>query len=183
MHQPTDTDNTAPVEQAPTAKKVKPAATKRTKSTTGKSTKKTGRKRSSKKKKPTVSTRRLVLLIVLEVLGLTVAAVTGIVVLLGYAAARFSGSQFFSHLLPFTLGVLGLIVVIALLLIGWLRLRRWLGEKKLYLPAVLAVLLALASGVMTVRGDFLFAFSQFRILIGGKEEASRVNLTHQVFAA
>lgn len=183
MQQPTDTEHTEPAEKEPTTKKAKPAATKRTKSTTGNSTKKTGCKRASKKKKPTVSTRRLALLIVLEVLGLTVAAGTGIVVLLGYAAARFSGSQFFSHLLPFTLGVLGLIVVIALLLIGWLRLRRWLGEKKLYLPAVLAMILALISGVMTVRGDFLFAFSQFRILVGGKEEAGRVNLTHQVFAA
>lgn len=183
MQQPTDTEHTEPAEQAPAAKKAKPAATKRTKSTTGKSTKKTGRKRASKKKKPTVSTRRLALLIALEVLGLTVAAVTGIVVLLGYAAARFSGSQFLSHLLPFTLGVLGLIVVIALLLIGWLWLRRWLGGKQLYLSAALALTLALISGVMTVRGDFLFAFSQFRILVGGKEEAGRVNLTHQVFAA
>ncbi len=172
-----------PTEEEVATEKAKPAVTKRAKNTTGKSAKKTGRKRSSKKKKPTVSTRRLALLIAFEVLGLTVAAGTGIVVLLGYAAARFSGSQFFSHLLPFTLGVLGLIVVIALLLIGWFRLRRWLGAKKLYLPAALALLLALISGIMTIRGDFLFAFSQFRILVGGKEEAGRAHLTHQVFAA
>jgi hypothetical protein len=179
--QRSNTKHTDPAKKEAAPIKGNPVVAKRTKTTTGKATKKSGRKR--RPKKPPVSTRRLVALTIVEVLGLSVAAATGIIVLLGQAAARFSGSQFISHLLPFTLGVLGLIVVIALLLIGWLRLRRWLGQKRIYLPVVLAVVLALISGVLTMRGDFLFAFSQFRILVGGKEEASRVNLTHQVFAA
>lgn len=179
--QPTNTKHTAPPEKATSAKKGKVGVAKQTTTTTEKTPQKKSRKR--RPKKPLVSTRRLVALTVVEVLGLTMAAATGIIVLLGQAAARFSGSQFLSHLLPFTLGVLGLIVIIALLLIGWLRLRRWLGQKRIYLPAFLAMGLALISGVLTMRGDFLFAFSQFRILVGGKEEASRVNLTHQVFAA
>jgi len=143
--------------------------------------KRTGRKR--RPKKPPVSTRRLVLLIGLEIFGLTIGAVTGIVVLLGHAAARFSGTRFFSHLLPFTLGVLGLIVAIALLLIGWLWLRRRLQQKALVLPAALALGLALITGALTLKGDFSFAFGQFRLLVGGKEEAGRVTLAHQVFAA
>jgi hypothetical protein len=159
-------------------RKTTPPVKRKPRSTT---TKGTGRKRGPKK--PQMLTRTLLLLTGLEIFGLAASAVTGIIVLLGYAADRFSGTRFFSHLLPFTLGVLGLIVTTALLLIGWLRLRRWLRQRFLFLPAALALTLALVMGGLTLKGDFYFAFSQFRILVGGKEEASRVTLAHQVFAA
>ena len=100
-----------------------------------------------------------------------------------YAAGKFSGTEFFTHLLPFTLGVTALIVVSALLLLGWLRLRRWIRPRFLFLPPALALILALTIGGLTLRGDFFFAFSQFRILVGGKEEAARVTLAHQIYAA
>lgn len=108
---------------------------------------------------------------------------TGIVVLLGHAASRFSGTHLLSHLLPFTLGVLGLILAAALLLIGWLRLRRWLWQKGVFLPAALSLTIALVIGGFALKGDFFFAFSHFRILVGGKEEAGRVTLAHQVYAS
>lgn len=162
--------------EAPPKKQKKPA-TSRPRSTSGK----TGRKR--RRKKPPVSTRKLVVWTSLEVFGLVATTATGIVVLLGHAAARFSGTGFFSHLLPFTLGVLGLILTGVLLLLGWLWLRRWLRQKKIFLPAIVALTLAMIVGIMTLRGDFFFAFNQFRILVGGREEAGRVTLAHQVFAA
>lgn len=119
----------------------------------------------------------------MEIACLTLSAMTGIVVLLGHATERFSGTSLLSHLLPFTTGVLALVVAAALLLIGWLRLRRWLGQKWLFLPAILALTMVLVIGGFALKGSFFFAFSQFRILVGGKEEASRITLTHQVFAA
>ncbi|MGE4559932.1 MAG: transglycosylase, partial [Desulfobulbus sp.] len=125
----------------------------------------------------------VLLLTSLEITGLLFSLLTVVVVVLGYAAGKFSGTEFFYHLLPFTLGVTGLIVLTALLLMGWLRLRRWIRPRFLFLPPALALALALTIGGLTLRGDFFFAFSQFRILVGGKEEAARVTLTHQVFAA
>ena len=142
---------------------------------------KSGRKRRRKRQPLAVKWR--ILLISLEVLGLVAVTVIAAIVLLGQAAARFSGSGILTHLLPFTLGMLGLILAVALLLIGWLRLRHWLRQKQRFLPAAVALTLALAAGGLTLRGDFHFAFNQFRILVGGKEEAGRSTLAHQVFAA
>lgn len=139
--------------------------------------------RKPRKKKQQVSTQRMLLLTGLEIAGLTLSAVTGIVVLLGYAANRFSGTRFFTSLLPFALGVLGLVVTVALLLTGWLRLRRWLQIKSPLLPPALALGLALVTGGCIFQGQFSWAFGHFRTLVGGKEEAARVTLAHQVFAA
>lgn len=123
------------------------------------------------------------LLAVAEGLGLSFSLLACVVVALGGAAARFSGSDFFAHLLPFTLGVGAVIVLLALLILAWLRLRRWMQPRWPFMPAVLALLLAMLFGTLTLRGDFFLAVNQFRILVGGKEEAARVTLTHQIFAA
>lgn len=139
--------------------------------------------RKPRQKKKQASTRRILLLTGLESTALATAITTAIVVLLGSSAHRFSGTQFFTHLLPFTLGVLGLVVATALLLIGWLRLRRWLQAKSPWLPAFIALGLALAVGGLTLQGRFIQNFGHFRTLIGGKAEAGRVTLTHQVFAS
>ncbi len=139
--------------------------------------------RKPRKKKKQASTRQTLLLNALETVSLAICTVTAIVALLGYSANRFSGTRFFSHLLPFTLGVLGLIGTASLLLIGWLRLRRWLQSKSRLLSAGIALGLALAVGSLALQGQFLQSFGHFRTLIGGKAEAGRVTLTHQVFAA
>lgn len=139
--------------------------------------------RKPRKKKNQASPQKILLLTSLEIAGLAISAVTGIVVLLGSAANRFSGTRFFANLLPFALGVLALIVTTALLLTGWLRLRRWLQTTSLLLPPAAALILALTVGSFAFQGHFSWAFGHFRTLIGGKEEASRVTLAHQVFAA
>lgn len=167
----------APVPQKAALKKQKTSKKGRPRQQTSKSDRK------QRGKEPSVSVKLLVFWSFLEFLGLASATVIGIIVLLGYAAANFSGSDLFTHLAPFTIGILGLILASALLLVGWLRLRQWLRRKKSFLPAAIALALALTAGTMTIRGDFFFAFNQFRILVGGKEEAGRATLAHQIFAA
>lgn len=150
--------------------------------TTGGQGKKKAKPRSRAKKKPG-RTRRPLLLALLEATCLTITAVTAIMVLLGLAAERFSGTRFFTSLLPFALGVFGLVVVTSLSLFAWLRLRRWLLGRSPWLPSALAIACVAGVGVLVVQGQFYWAFGHFRTLVGGRAEAGRVTLTHQVFAA
>lgn len=130
-----------------------------------------------------LSRRTAAVLALLEGFSLTTAALIGVVVLLGHTASRFSGSDAFTRLLPFALGVMGMVLAAALLLIGWLRLRHLLMRLWPFLPALLALLSALLLGLAVYQGRFSVPISQFRILVGGKAEAARLTLAHQVFAA
>lgn len=134
-------------------------------------------------KSSVVSFKRRLLLIGLEALGLVITAVSVIMFLLGYSANWFSGTSFFTSLLPFAVGVLGLIVTAAVLLIGWWKLRKWLhGRSSVWAPLV-SVGFALVMGWFVMQNHFTQAFGHFRTLVGGKHEASRVTLAHQVYAA
>ena len=119
----------------------------------------------------------------LECFGLTVTAISAIMVLLGYSADWFSGTHFLTSLLPFAFGVLALVVATALLLIAWWKLRRILQNKSIRLPALLAVGFALIMGWFGIQNHFSKAFDHFRMLVGGKQEAGRVTIAHQVYAA
>lgn len=134
-------------------------------------------------KPPTISLQSRLLMIVIEALGLTITAVSAIMILLGYSASWFSGIRFFSSLLPFAIGVLGLIVLAAMLLIGWWKLRKWLQGRAAVFAPVLAISFALVIGWFVIDNHFTQAFANFRMLVGGKQEAARVTLAHQVYAA
>ena len=127
--------------------------------------------------------RYRLLLIALEALGLVIVAVSAIMILLGYSANWFSGTRFLTNLLPFAVGVVGLIVAMAGLLIGWWKLRKWLQSKALLWPSVLSLCLALFIGWYSMQEQFTPARGHFRTLVGGKQEAGRVTLAHQVYAA
>ncbi len=129
------------------------------------------------------SFRHRVVLLGLEVLGLVTTAVSAIMVLLGYSANRFSGTSFFSSLLPFAIGVLALILVTSGFLIGWWQLRKWLQTRAPQIPSILSICLALIIGWFSMEDQFALARSHFRTLVGGKHEAGRVTLAHQVYAA
>ena len=79
--------------------------------------------------KPLIPWSYRLLLITVELLSLAMTAVFVIMMLLGYSASLFSGTSFFSSLLPFAIGVLALIVAMAGLLIGWYKSRNWLQRK------------------------------------------------------
>lgn len=119
----------------------------------------------------------------IEILGLSVAAVCAVIMLLGYSAGRFSGTSFFGHLLPFTAGVLVLIVAAALFLLGWWKLRQWLRRYSEFLTPALSLSLALLTPWLVTHDQFTLAYGNFRTLVGGKEEAGRMTISHQVYAA
>lgn len=122
-------------------------------------------------------------LIMLEAASLAITVLLLVIVLLGYSAGKFSGTRFFSSLLPFAVGVVGLVLAAAALLIGWWKLRTRLRALSALLPPMLAVGLALMTGWFAIQDEFAPAYGHFRALVGGKQEAARVALAHQVYAA
>jgi hypothetical protein len=133
--------------------------------------------------KPDIRWSYRLLLITVELLGLAMTAVFAIMMLLGYSASLFTGTSFFSSLLPFAIGVLALIVAMAGLLIGWYQFRKWLRVKQLLWPALLSMSLALGMGWYSMQEQFSPIHAHFRTLVGGKQEAGRVTIAHQVYAA
>lgn len=127
--------------------------------------------------------KRKLLLISTEILGLSIAAVLTIMVLLGYSANWFSGTSFFGSLLPFAIGVLVLILTAFVFIIGWWRLRKWLQTHSELLTPMLSLLFALLITWSIFHGQFTLAYGNFRTLVGGKEEAGRMTIAHQVYAA
>lgn len=124
-----------------------------------------------------------VLLLGLECLGLITGASLATMLALGYAASRFTGSGFFLNLLPFAIGVVIWILVAALLLIFWSKLRWWLLARAIFLPAILSVFLAISSIWYIFHEGYTPVFTHFRALVGGKQQAARTTLAHQVYAA
>lgn len=162
-----------------------PKTKRRTTSNRAKASPSSRRKKSGgkKKKKPQSTLLRDFLLLSLECLGLTIIGMAATIALLGYCANRFSGTDFLNSLLPFAGGILGLIVVGSLLLLVWKRLRWWLQSRSLLLPPAIVLVLTLLVGSFIPQGLFTRAYGSYRTLVGGKEEAARVVLAHQVYAA
>jgi len=126
---------------------------------------------------------RDILLLSLECLGFIVVGMAAIIVLLGYFANRFSGTGFLNNLLPFAGGIFVSILLAAALLSVWKRLRKWLQSRSVLLPPALVIGLALLIGGFVPKEHFTRGFGYYRTLVGGKEEAGRVTLAHQVYAA
>lgn len=119
----------------------------------------------------------------LEFLGLSAIGVTAVVILLGLFGNRFSGTNLLHNLLPFAGGIFLFIFLAAILLGVWNKLRKWLRGKSPLLPATMVLILALLICIFLPRQTFTRAFGYYRTLVGGKEEASRAVLAHQVYAA
>lgn len=136
----------------------------------------------SRKNRPSGLKRKL-LLISLEILGLSIIAILAIIVLLGYSASRFSGTSFFGSLLPFAVGILLFILAASIFLIGWWKLKRRLQLHSELLTPILSLSLAVLVAWFVTHDQFMLAYGNFRTLVGGKEEAGRVTIAHQVYAA
>lgn len=123
------------------------------------------------------------LLLGLEGVGLAIIGMAAIIVLLGHFGNRFSGTDFISSLLPFAGGILSFSIFASLALSVWKRLRRWLKKKSPQLPPVIVLVLTLLVCSFVPQAHFTQAYGYYRTLVGGKEEAGRVALAHQVYAA
>lgn len=135
------------------------------------------------KQNPQSSYKKKFMLAGVETLCLSVIAVLAIMALLGHSANRFSGTSFFDHLLPFAVVVLILMLISTLFLIGWWKLRNRLQLYSEYSMPLLSVLLALVFTGFVIDDRFTLAYGSFRTLVGGKEEAGRMTIAHQVYAA
>lgn len=126
--------------------------------------------------------RKNLMSIALEFLGLVVAGLLGTMLALGSSAHAFSGSGFFASLLPFAAGIAGWVMLNALLLLLWIKARRWMKQKNTLLPAILAIFVAGAVGWFVLHDGYTPVFTHFRSLVGGKQQAARNTLAHQVYA-
>jgi Transglycosylase SLT domain len=132
---------------------------------------------------PPQNFRQKLLFIAAEALALAVVASYGIVVVLGNAANGYSGTSFLGSLLPFAVGVMALILASSLFLIGWWKLRCYLkAHSEVFVP-IAAIGVVLIVALLAWQDNFSQSVVQFRTLVGGKEEAGRITLNHQVFAA
>lgn len=118
----------------------------------------------------------------IEVAALLSAGLVGVIALLGYFADWFIGIGWL-HLLPFAGAVLGLGLFTALLLWGWISLRRWLLRHATWSPALLALGIAGTTGWFAMRPEFQHELTSLRTLVGGQAEAERAAIAHQVYAA
>jgi hypothetical protein len=151
--------------------------TKRIKTTRG------NKKKSGRKKANPPNWKYESLLIAFECLSFLLIGGTGTVVLIGYIANRYAGTNFLGSLLPFAAGILLYILAVAILLFGWIRLRQWLKKKSLFIPA-LTINIILLIICFTVPSRYLWrGYYYYRTLLGGKEEAGRQSISHQVYAA
>jgi Transglycosylase SLT domain len=144
------------------------------------------RKRAPRKSVNTIpprSFRQQVLLVAIETLALAAIAIYAIVVVLGNAGNWFSGTSVLGSLLPFAAGVMALILASIIFLLAWWKLRTYLKNHSVMMIPATAVSLVVLLGMLTGQDLLNQSLSQFRTLVGGKVEASRVTLNHQVFAA
>jgi soluble lytic murein transglycosylase-like protein/F0F1-type ATP synthase assembly protein I len=112
-----------------------------------------------------------------------IAALIGVIALLGYLADWFAGTGWL-HLLPFAGAVLGFGVVTAIVLRVWLAARTWLTHKGLpWLPPIVAIAIVAAAVWFARQPVFNRELASLRTLVGGEAEAERVAIAHQVYAA
>lgn len=118
-----------------------------------------------------------------EVLLLASAGLIATISVLGRAANWFGGTGLTESLLPFSGTVLFLAISASVLMWLWGHSRRWLRAKKPTLPVITAGLVAFVALVFAFGSAFEGDLSKLRVLVGGTEEAGRVSVAHQVFAA
>lgn len=102
---------------------------------------------------------------------------------LGLLAKHFSGTNYVSNLLPFSLGLVAYIVVTAAAFRYWGQARTRLVKKWPYSPAVGSVLISTALIVIMYTQGYWQHIEHFKTLVGGKQLVQSENVAHQVYAA
>lgn len=143
------------------------------------------RKPTSRKRSPAsgIWSRDNLFWLSIECLGLACAALLGTMLALGSSASAFSGTHFFANLLPFAAGMAIWALVCAGLLLLWLKIRGWFKRMLPILPGLLALGVAMGMIWFVWHAGYNPVFTDLRTLVGGKQQAARVTLAHQVYAA
>ncbi len=132
---------------------------------------------------PQISFKQKLLCSAIEIISLVAIITAGIIIVLGNEAHWLTGTHFFGNLFPFAVGMLIFILLSSLFLVGWWKLRGYLKSRSSFLLPITSFTLMCSIGVVVGVDNLSQSTDRFRILVGGKEEAHRVTLTHQVFAA
>ncbi len=106
-----------------------------------------------------------------------------VVTVLGRVADRLTGTGLWSHLLPFAGAVLAVGLVAAAALRGWIVARVWLEQRMEGLPLIVALAAASVAVWFATGAYFQREATSLQTLVGGKAEAERRTIAHQVFAA
>ena len=168
----------------PAAKPLKNQKKQRTTAKTASAKKSCASTASRKKKTPMTDGIKLkAALLIFEGVFFTFAGLTLIIFLLGSIAGKFSGTSLYANLLPFAAAVLLLAICASLLVIGWRKARAFLLGKSPYLPAATALICVIVAAYAISQDSYDDVFIHYRTLVGGKEEAERITLSHQVYAA
>lgn len=118
-----------------------------------------------------------------ETAGLLVAGVVAVIYPLGRFAEWFGGAGSWLSTLPFALAVLALGLALAAGLGGWILLRRRLSMRHVALPAAFAASIGMAAAWLATGPLFRAEAANLRALLGGRAEAERRAIAHQVYAA
>jgi len=111
---------------------------------------------------------------------------SGIAVMLlafGLLPKHFTGTDPVNHLLPFLVSLVAICIASAIFLVIWWRIRHYLNAVNWLLPALLATVFMAVIVIGVPSERYYGAYRNLRIMIGGKKEADRVTLAHQVYAA
>ncbi len=121
-------------------------------------------------------------LLVTEVGALILINLSILLLLLGSTALLFEGTELIRHLLPFLISVFGISLGLAICLVIWWKFRRKLIKHWVLLPSLLAAAIAIGTVLFMRQECYYLAISQLRTMIGGKSEANRATVAHQVYA-
>ena len=121
--------------------------------------------------------------IAVEVVALGSVALAATVAALGRLADMLAGAAGWLHLVGFATAVLGLGILTAVLLTGWLALRLRLARWTSTAPATAAILVAGVAAWLAAGPEFQADVSSLRMLVGGRSETQRETIAHQVYAA
>src|SRR5436190_14248281 len=121
--------------------------------------------------------------IAVEVIALGSAALAGTVAALGRLADVLSGAAGWLHLVGFATAILGLGVLTAACLTGWLALRLRLARWTAAAPATVAIVVAGIAAWLASGPGFQADVASLRTLVGGRFETQRETIAHQVYAA
>jgi len=117
------------------------------------------------------------------VVALGSVALAATVAALGRLADMLAGAAGWLHLVGFATAVLGLGILTAVLLTGWLALRLRLARWTSTAPATAAILVAGVAAWLAAGPEFQADVSNLRMLVGGRSETQRETIAHQVYAA